>query len=208
MKGIFILSILVGISYVFAAIITKKNPTFIAGYSKFDEAQQKTFPNFLNKILIITGIITFVGCSIFTLLEWNIMAVIFLIMPSVIMIFIALIREKKTESKKATKIRILFFLLFILIIPAFIIISSKEPSVLFESDNIKITGLYGESIPVKDIAEVTMLKHIPPIQLRTNGFALGTVYKGYFLIGETETVKLFLNSASAPCIKIKTVENK
>jgi hypothetical protein len=37
---------------------------------------------------------------------------------------------------------------------------------------------------------------------------LGTVYKGYFLIGETETVKLFLNSASAPCIKIKTVENK
>jgi hypothetical protein len=44
--------------------------------------------------------------------------------------------------------------------------------------------------------------------LRTNGFALGLICKGYFLIEGMRRVKLFLNSTSGPYIKLQTIKNK
>lgn len=44
--------------------------------------------------------------------------------------------------------------------------------------------------------------------MRTNGFALGLICKGYFLIEGMRRVKLFLNSTSGPYIKLQTIKNK
>jgi hypothetical protein len=205
--GIFI-SIIVGFFYIFTGFLIKKNPSIIAGYDKLEEYQRKIFSDSLQKGLIITGIVTIVGCLVSAFLKWNIGILSFLILPHMVMIIIVLLKRKRTEKKKFTKIMIVFFITLIILIPAFIVISSKEPSILFDPENIKITGLYGETILVKDITDITILKHIPAIQLRTNGFALGTICKGYFLVEGMGRVKLFLNSTSGPYIKLQTVKNK
>ena len=208
MIGILIISIVIGIIYIAMGFLVKKEPTMISGYNRLDEIQQKTFPNRLKKSLIITGIVTMLGCVICTVFKWNTMAVSFLILPTMIMVLVVISKEKQSNNNIIVKFVFVFFLLLTILTPFFFILSSKESSILFESENIKITGLYGERIPFNYITGVTLINNIPSIQLRTNGFALGAVRKGYFLMEGMGTVKLFLSSTSPPYIKIQTVDNR
>ena len=205
MVGLLIISVVVGFSYILIGLLAKKYPAIIAGYGHLDEYQKKIFPIFLFKTLVTTGIITVAGCIVPALLNWHTGVAIFLILPSLIMLVYILLKEKRKKLKMPL---IIFFVLLMIGIPLFIIISSREHSIFFEDDNIKITGLYGETIPVKDIKNVELIKDIPAIQLRTNGLALGAVRKGYFSMKDLGTVKLFLSSSSQPYVKFQTVSNQ
>ncbi|GAA4409902.1 hypothetical protein GCM10023187_33850 [Nibrella viscosa] len=55
---------------------------------------------------------------------------------------------------------------------------------------------------------VDLVDQLPAIILRTNGFALGTVWKGYFKTSEVKTVKLILNSDQKPLIRIVKIDGK
>jgi hypothetical protein len=200
MVALLVISLIVGMSYVLIGILVKKCPAIIAGYDQLDEYQKKTFPTFLLKTLVTTGIITVAGCIIPALLDWHTGVVILLILPSLIMLVFILLKGKR---KKITMTLIFFFVLLMIGIPLFIIISSREHSIFFEDENIRITGLYGETIPIKNVKNVEILKDIPTIQLRTNGLALGAVRKGYFLMKDLGTVKLFLSSSSQPYVKLQ-----
>jgi hypothetical protein len=78
MIGLFIVSVIIGFFYIFTGILAKKYPAIIAGYDQLDEYQQKTFPVFLFKTLVTTGIITVAGCIVPALLNWHTGVVIFL----------------------------------------------------------------------------------------------------------------------------------
>jgi hypothetical protein len=208
MIGLLIISLTTGLSYILIGFWIVKKPTSISGYNKSDEHHRKTYPFFVQKLMTLTGIVTIIGCLICILLKWHIGVFIFLLLPSFIMIFILLLKEKKTYNKKSTIVMIVFFAVLTIILSIFLVNSSREHSIFFEQEGIRISGLYGGYILFKDIAEVTLTNKIPTIQLRTNGFALGAVRRGYFRLKEMGTVKLFLTSTSGPYVQIRTVSNQ
>jgi len=74
----------------------------------------------------------------------------------------------------------------------------------FESKDgeLKISGMYGESIPYSEIKSIVLIDKKPQISRRTNGFALGTKKKGYFANSQGEKYKLFIDTPKLPWILI------
>lgn len=208
MIGLLIISLTIGLSYILVGLLVKKKPTSINGFNRLDEHHRKTYPLFLQKLMTIAGITTVIGCVIFVLLKWYIGIIIFLFLPSFIMVFILLLKEKKINHKKSTNILIVFFIALTIILSFSLVYSSKEHSIYFESEGIKIIGLYGENISFNSISNITLTNNLPTIRLRTNGLGLGAIRKGYFLTKEKGTVKLFLTSTSAPYIQMQTISGE
>ena len=67
--------------------------------------------------------------------------------------------------------------------------------------NLKISGIYGESIPHSEIKSVELIYTKPQIKRRTNGYALGSIKKGYFANSQ-EKFKLFIDQPELPWILI------
>ena len=74
----------------------------------------------------------------------------------------------------------------------------RENKWIESPDEIKITGIYGETISKSEIKEIKEVDVIPPIRMKTNGYATGNIRKGYFKTKEGEIIKLILNSDQSP----------
>ena len=113
------------------------------------------------------------------------------------------------KSKKYEyRVILIFIILFSIGLPTSLIFSVQEPSITVQNESVKITGLYGETIPIRDITNIELTNIIPVIKLRTNGLDAANVLKGYFLMEGIGTAKLFLSSSSGPYIKIQTSSNR
>ena len=87
---------------------------------------------------------------------------------------------------------------FSFIVPAYI-----EPSVLVDNEQIRITGMYGERIPIEQLNQVFLADTLPSIGIRTNGISTGTINKGYFRSRSLQrNVKLLLHTHGAPYLYI------
>lgn len=76
------------------------------------------------------------------------------------------------------------------------------PSELESKDgNLKISGIYGETIPFSEIKSVELINTKPQILRRTNGYSLGSKMKGYFANSQ-EKFKLFIDQPELPWILI------
>ena len=100
-------------------------------------------------------------------------------------------------------------LLLSVILPiAFIAPAYIESSVIVDDRQIRITGIYGERIPIEQLNQVFLADTLPAITLRTNGIAIGSIRKGYFRSSSLQrNVKLLLHSRSAPFLYIIYGEN-
>ena len=60
-----------------------------------------------------------------------------------------------------------------------------------------------------NVKTIELVSQLPEITIRTNGFALGTIKKGFFKTKNGEIVKLILNSENTPVLLLtKTNGNK
>ncbi|MBA0883289.1 DUF3784 domain-containing protein [Flavobacterium undicola] len=84
----------------------------------------------------------------------------------------------------------------------------KEDKLIFNSNSIEFEGSYGEVVPKNEIKSIELVNDKPKITLRTNGFALGTVKKGYFKTNKGEIVKLILNGDDKPYILLTKADGK
>lgn len=73
-------------------------------------------------------------------------------------------------------------------------------------DSLTIKGMYGETIPFKNMKKVELVDSLPQIKLRTNGYALNNVLKGHFKLEQLGTGKLFIQLGKSPYIIIHTDE--
>lgn len=76
----------------------------------------------------------------------------------------------------------------------------KENTLRYGPDIIELEGSYGETLNGSEIKSIELVDRLPKISLKTNGFAIGTVRKGYFRSENGEIIKLILNSDSKPYI--------
>jgi hypothetical protein len=94
--------------------------------------------------------------------------------------------------------------LFSVILPlAFFAFSSMESSVIIDNEQIRITGIYGERIPIEQVKQVFLADSLPNITLRTNVISIGRINKGYFRSSSLQkNVKLLLHTRGAPYLYI------
>ena len=71
-----------------------------------------------------------------------------------------------------------------------------------KEDKFKISGIYGSSINYIDIEAIDTISKMPRIEMRTNGFALGKVCKGYFKLKDIGSASLFINFNVSPFVQL------
>ncbi|NOZ07383.1 MAG: DUF3784 domain-containing protein [FCB group bacterium] len=106
-----------------------------------------------------------------------------------------------TQQKKLAAAFVLLALMLVFISGLFIV-GLRENRLLIHTDNLEITGLYGEIISKADIKSLTLVRQLPEIKSKTNGFNLGAIDKGYFITGDGVPVKLILNSDQTPILRV------
>ena len=118
--------------------------------------------------------------------------------------FLAYMMYARKKLVGKLQIWLVIFLSLSFLLPlAFIASSYIESSVIVDDNEIRITGRYGERIPISQLNDVFLSNELPNISIRTNGISIGRINKGYFRSRSLErNVKLLLHSRSAPFIYI------
>lgn len=117
-------------------------------------------------------------------------------------------KYSKGLSKKWNKIGIVILIGTLFFVVGLLGYGFKENKISFDSENISFKGSYGETLTKAEIQSIELVSELPKITLKTNGFALGKINKGYFKTKNEEIVKLILNSDNKPVILFTKTNGK
>jgi hypothetical protein len=83
-------------------------------------------------------------------------------------------------------------------------LSYKEPKATVEQGLFKLSGIYGVTIPLNDIARADTIvwREMPAISIRTNGISLMKVNRGHFRTTDGENIRLSTISGVHPIVRI------
>lgn len=191
-------------------IVTENNAKYIlAGYNTMCEEERKKinlkiYLTFFRRFHLFLGISTLIiSLSLYYIVGEDIAGVFLSIYPILAYIYFIV---RSTNSKKGLKNNhskaIVVLLVFVLtIIGVLLPYGYSESELLLHSNTVEINGIYGEEIMYKDLKSVDLLKDLPKIRYKSNGFALGSVSKGWFKT-DSEKVKLLLNTNTGPYLLI------
>jgi hypothetical protein len=71
-----------------------------------------------------------------------------------------------------------------------------------DNNQLLITGLYGEEIPISEIQLIELTNKRPSLRKRISGFSTGNRKKGFFRTNGGEKIKAIINSNVRPWILI------
>ncbi len=109
------------------------------------------------------------------------------------------------KTKKSVILIICLVMLVIFLIPAgTIYYGAKEPQITIGTDQLVIDAVYGTTVPLQQISEVSLLDDLPSVAQKVNGFDFGHILKGDFELDELGRVKLFLDRRNPPFILIQS----
>jgi hypothetical protein len=81
----------------------------------------------------------------------------------------------------------------------------QPPSVKVSQERFLVrSALYGEEIPMTEVAGVSIVEVLPAIRLRTNGFALRGSLRGHFRLDEIGDGQLFIEAGTPPYVVVRT----
>ena len=116
--------------------------------------------------------------------------------------------KMKTKTKAAIAIIAGLIILTSIGVGVLLHFSSKPAEYTVVNGVFKISGMYGQEIPVDDITSLQIKDSIPEVLTKTNGSALKTMYKGYFKLKEIGEAKLFIDVSKKPFIYLKSSNSR
>ncbi|PXX31327.1 DUF3784 domain-containing protein [Arenibacter sp. ARW7G5Y1] len=202
------LYILIGIGLLFigmAFLVTENNSKYLlSGYNTMSEEERtqvdiKSYIPYFKKFHLLLGSsFIIIGLILHYAIGESASGIFIGVYP--ILAYLYFMRESnkywKGSSNKWNKIGLYVLAATLILVVGLLAMGFKENKLIIEPDAIQFQGSYGETLNVSDIASVTLVDHLPEITSKTNGFALGSIRKGYFKTGVGEEVKLILNSDS------------
>lgn len=113
---------------------------------------------------------------------------------------------KRPDGKLKTSVKIIIasIIAFFLLVAGFVLYGMKPTEITVGTSSIQISGVYGTTISYKEIKKIELDETIPAIQMRTNGYALNNVLKGYFTLQTLGNGKLFIKYGKSPYIYVQT----
>lgn len=106
------------------------------------------------------------------------------------------------SSKNVLIAAIILTSITIVLVLTLFIYGNKQNILHIEDDYIHITGMYGERIKMSDIESFDLVDSMPKIRMKSNGYAVGDIRKGYFKMEDGTKSKLIVNKQSSPFILI------
>ena len=211
--------VLIGLSLLFVAIgymVTEKNAKYVlSGYNTMstEEREQvnlKAYMSYFKKFHIFLGLSLFSIGYALTFVNENTAGIFLVIYPIIAYVYFAFTSSKfsgglKTKSNRLSLIILTGTLVFVI---GLLFYGFKADPILIHSDQIEFKGTYGETLQANDIKSIQLIETLPKIVLKTNGFALGDIKKGYFKTDTGEQVKLILNSDQKPYILFTKQDGK
>jgi hypothetical protein len=207
--------VLLGLSLVFVAvgyIVTEKNAkNLLSGYNTMTEQERQAFdiksyiPAFRKFHLFLGSSLFAAGTAIFILIGEGAAGIFMIVYPLLAYIWFLWIGKKynKGQSSKWDRIGIVILGLALIFVITLLAIGLRESKIIVTSEEISIEGVYGETISVSEIETICLTDSLPLISLRTNGFSLGKIKKGFFKTVNGEKVKFLLNTESKPFLRIE-----
>jgi hypothetical protein len=212
--------IIMGLSLLFMAtgfIITEKNAQYLlSGYNmmKQEERQKvdiKAYIAYFSKFHIVLGVSFFLfGITLTYVVSENAGGIFLVVYPILAYIYFLKTSVKYSlgMSTRGSKVGMIVLAVTLLFVLGLLGYGFRENALTIETDSIQISGNYGEALSPSDIHSIELVGQLPDITFKTNGFALGSVKKGYFKTREGEIVKLILNSDHMPAILITKTDGK
>ena len=219
-----------GILLIIGLIIHTGKATFlIAGYNTMSPGNQarqdiKKISKFLGRILIIGALVIIIAgvfmqfniaTNILFMISWGFFIIIIIFGA----IYVNVSKQFKIDTVQVDTTRpskrngfgstIGLIIGLVIVIVAlggvgYLLVSSSIPPAYTVSDSeLKISGLYGESIAFSDIVDIKLNNTLHPNLFRTNGAALGSSLKGNFQSNGTK-LKIFVDSSKPPFIYLYT----
>lgn len=194
-------------------LLNEKNAKYLlAGYTTMSEEERKNI-NIEKYIPFFKKFHIFLGFS-FGILGWLIdyfigenAAGIFLgVYP--ILAYIIFIWESKNyainHSKKWNNLSVSILIIVLIGVVGLFYYGFKKSELTFDNQQLTISGMYGKTLKADEFSTIQLVENTPKIKYRSNGFALGTIRKGYFKTIDGEKILLILNGNQKPLIFIKT----
>lgn len=152
---------------------------------------------------------------LFSLIEWlgyhQISVFAFVVMMLTTIYIIIAVQKYDAGAKKpdgslkiGVKVLIAGIIIFLLSVAGFVIYGLKPTEYTVTNNNLTIDGVYGTTLSDKEIKSVELIESIPAIRMRTNGYALNNVLRGYFTLDQLGNGKLFIQYGKPPYIFIQT----
>lgn len=208
---------LIGMSLLFVAIgfiVTENNAKYLlSGYNMMSEEEQKkvdikTYIRYCRKFHLFLGVSFFPIRTLLTyFIDENATSIFIVAYPILAYIYFIATSAKYFSTKK-NKIGAYLLAVVLIFIVVMFIRDYKETKLILNSNSIEFKGNYGEIVPFEAIKSIQLVHEKPKIVLRTNGFSLGTIKKGYFKTDKGEIVKLILNGDNKPYILLTKADGK
>lgn len=98
-------------------------------------------------------------------------------------------------------------ILFVISISAGIIYSERETVLTIDKKNLNVSSIYGMTVGMDEIANVSLLNSLPVIKSRINAYARQDIKKGYFRLKDWGETKLYLHSNEPPFLVVDVKES-
>lgn len=205
--------VFLGISF----IITHGNAAqLLSGYNTMSEQERENvdivgYVNYFRKFYRVFSILYFLlGALLYFFVNVDVAGVFMAIAPLVAVLIQSLrsARYNIENNNKSAKVVGSLLAGIILFVIGLLWLGYKENEFVLETNALKITGIYGETIPFNAIDSVALVNELPEISMKSNGFALGNAAKGHFTTKAGEQVKLLVNKKQAPYLFVQTTDGK
>ncbi|KAB8138172.1 DUF3784 domain-containing protein [Gracilibacillus oryzae] len=195
-------------------IVKKKNYDLISGFANRPEEEKQYliengYTQSLGRVLVISFFLLFISIILmFIPISFGLESGLAIF---ILFLFGGLLWIQKYEvpakRKKGYWTAGIVFTVIILLCIGLTIIGLRENEITVEDQSFTISGLYGDEWPVDEINSVTKLDSLPDIEYKTNGFAIGPVYKGKFKVEGLGIGLLFLTGKSSAYVLIETEDS-
>lgn len=201
-------------------IVTENNAKYLlAGYNTMTEKERQNFdiksyiPYFRNFHIFLGSSLFIICLAIYYLVSPDWSGIVMIIYPSIAYIYFIwkgnqFSKLNDGKQKRKTTIAMVFMFSVFLAIVAMFFHSLQDNKIEIGNNIIKIKGDYGMEIKTNEIKTIQLVDKLPEISIRTNGFALQTIKKGYFKTANGEKIKLLINTDKQPIIYITTTDNQ
>lgn len=210
-------TLLIGLAVIVVGFLVKRFPGLIAGYNTMPkEMKEKVdiegMSTFMRNGLIIIGATIIVGYHLFALTGMTTMAELMKLIPLmagvVIMVTGAQRYDHNERSPGKKKPALVITGVVVVLVGGLLSYGSLPSKAIVTGSTVRFTGMYGFTMNIADIKEVALTDRRPGIMLRTNGFNLGTINKGYFKLREHGKTRLLLHSDKPPFLMLSDKDGK
>jgi hypothetical protein len=203
----------IGPVLILVGFLVKSFPNLISGYNTMPEDKKKHvdikgLSSYMRNIFILMGLLIL---TVPYLLNLTGLTVIANFLPSAIILSGVTImvintqkfyKDKSKDKRKRTTLTYSVLGLTLALVAGNAIFNSLPSKVTFNQHIVKFSGSYGFEMNISEIDTIELTDKIPNVKMKTNGFSLGQVKKGFFNLDTFGKSRLLLHSDTAPFLII------